>query len=83
MFHIRPEGQYLFSSVKNKRLDPRKHTMKKKVRRQMENTALNRGIEDSAEGGEVSLKFLLVFTFLMNFLLAGSGLYFIMMIRSL
>ena len=83
VFHIREEGQYLFTSVKNKRLDPLKHTMRSKIRRQMKNSALNRGIEESAEKGETSLKILLVITFLINFLLPGSGLYFIMMIRSL
>ena len=57
--------------------------MKRKIRRQMDNSALNQGVENSAEGGELTLKILLVVVFLMTLLLQGSGLYFIMMVRSL
>ena len=83
VFHIREEGQNLFTSEKNRRLDPLKHTMKRKIKRQMGNTALNRGIGSSAEGGEMSLKIILIFTFFMNLLLSGSMQYFTMMIRAL
>ena len=83
VFHVKEEGLNFFYSMQNKRLDPEKHTVKRKIRRQMENTALNRGLEDSAEGGELSLKFLLIFTFLMNLVLQGSMIYFTMMIRSM
>ena len=69
VFHIREKGHKFLTSVKNRRLNPLKHTLKRKIRKQMANTALNRGIENSAEGGEMSLKFLLIITFLMNLLL--------------
>ena len=69
--------------MNEKRMDPLKHTMKRKIRRQMGNTVFNRGVTNSAENGELGLKFLMVIFFLMNMVLSGSGLYFIMMIRSL
>lgn len=49
----------------------------------MANNALNKGVEGSAKGGGMSLKILLVITFVLNILLRGSGHYFTMLINSL
>lgn len=49
----------------------------------MTDSDINRGIGNSAENAEVSLRILLIVTFIMSIFLQGSALYFTLMIRAL
>jgi len=72
-----------YSPELNKDLHYSSRTLKKRIRKQMENSEFNLSVEDSAENSLISMEILLIISLILNLFDRRAMMYMIALIRSL